>query len=644
MVMDLQDASNTLGDHLAQSDIRLFGQSAAPIQVGSSKDLDEEEEDDDDDEDASNSDGEEDFESEDEEDIEDEAGDQSFAPAASSRSGSRRGALNQAPTTKDQDGEAVAYAESDSDLDLNEEDDDDGDAVSVEEVSDDDDDEELPAWKRNLSQRAAQSFAQTARQRQTRNWSKLIYDTTLTPHQVVDADDAPQAQLEVSNGAEDEDDLFQLARRPEAGQMTEDHFRSGSQGTHPNTSLDKTVEWTDQVLDRFRHLFITGAEGPTDHRYEAEDGGFEDLEGGAGSDDSDSDTEGEEKAEEKSEETKARELAEKKEALKRKFNARYDDEDDAETKDFFTEQKEEMLARLEATRKEFAGDDAETRALIEGHRPGAYVRMELQGMPCEMVDKFDPRFPIIVGGLLPHEQSFGFVQVRIKKHRWHHRVLKTNDPLVFSLGWRRFQTVPVYSLDDNSHNRMLKYTPEHMHCLATFYGPISAPNSGFCAFNSLSNSSTSSSFRVTATGTVLDVDGSAQIVKKLKLTGTPYKIFKNTAFIKEMFNSALEVAKFEGAQVRTVSGIRGQIKKALSKPEGSFRATFEDRILASDMVFLRTWYQVQPKKYYYPVDSLLLDDKSSFAAMRLTGQVRIEDNVKTPNNANSQYRVSRDSF
>ncbi|KAJ3493147.1 hypothetical protein NLG97_g4919 [Lecanicillium saksenae] len=224
------------------------------------------------------------------------------------------------------------------------------------------------------------------------------------------------------------------------------------------------------------------------------------------------------------------------------------------------------------------------------------------------------------------------IVVRIKRHRWHKKILKTNDPLIFSLGWRRFQSMPVYSISDSrTRNRMLKYTPEHMHCFGTIYAPLIAPNSGFVCFNSMASGG--AGFRVAATGTVLAVDESTEIVKKLKLTGTPYKIFKNTAFIKDMFNSSLEIAKFEGAAIKTVSGVRGQIKRALSKPDGHFRATFEDKILVSDIVFLRAWYPIKPHRFYNPVTNLV-----GWQPMRLTGEVRRDQGLTAPQQKNSQYR------
>ncbi|KAH0103045.1 DUF663-domain-containing protein, partial [Aureobasidium melanogenum] len=315
-------------------------------------------------------------------------------------------------------------------------------------------------------------------------------------------------------------------------------------------------------------------------------------------------------------------------------------EDEFGEDDWYDAQKALIQKQLDINRAEFDALDEQSRVRVEGHKAGTYARIVLENVPCEFVEKFNPRFPVLIGGLAPTEDRFGYVQIRIKRHRWHKKILKTNDPLIFSLGWRRFQSMPMYSISDSrTRNRMLKYTPEHMHCFGTFYGPLIAPNTGFCCVQSFSNKNPG--FRIAATGVVLNVDESTEIVKKLKLTGHPYKIFKNTAFIKDMFSTSLEIAKFEGASVRTVSGIRGQIKKALSKPEGNFRATFEDKILMSDIVFLRAWYPVKPHRYYNPVTNLLDADENSegWQGMRLTGQVRHALDIATPKDKNSAYRT-----
>ena len=40
------------------------------------------------------------------------------------------------------------------------------------------------------------------------------------------------------------------------------------------------------------------------------------------------------------------------------------------------------------------------RWLLEGARPGAYVRVELRGVPAELITRFDLRWPLILGGAL----------------------------------------------------------------------------------------------------------------------------------------------------------------------------------------------------------------------------------------------------
>eukprot|EP00467_Chlorarachnion_reptans_P021670 CAMPEP_0114511848 /NCGR_PEP_ID=MMETSP0109-20121206/14635_1 /TAXON_ID=29199 /ORGANISM="Chlorarachnion reptans, Strain CCCM449" /LENGTH=1201 /DNA_ID=CAMNT_0001691441 /DNA_START=230 /DNA_END=3835 /DNA_ORIENTATION=+ len=309
----------------------------------------------------------------------------------------------------------------------------------------------------------------------------------------------------------------------------------------------------------------------------------------------------------------------------------------------------DMKEQAELNIEAFKDATIEEKLMHFGCASGLYVRIEVNEVPCEIVTHFKREMPLILGALLPSEHAQGMLQVRIKKHRWHRKILKTNDPLIISLGWRRFQTLPVYSTLDRNETRMrfLKYTPEHMHCIGTFYGPLTMPNIGFCAFQR-AKEDTQASFRICATGVVLEQGKSFQIVKKLKLTGTPYKIHRNTAFIRGMFSSALEASKFIGASIKTVSGIRGQIKKPVTNtgsqssrgagPDGAFRATFEDRVKASDIVFLRTWSKVEPEKFYNPVTSLLEASTSDWQGVRPIRDIRRQDRVPIPVRKDSEYR------
>ncbi len=177
-----------------------------------------------------------------------------------------------------------------------------------------------------------------------------------------------------------------------------------------------------------------------------------------------------------------------------------------------------------------------------------------------------------------------------------------------------------------------------MHCFASFFGPQIPPNTGILAIQKISGNIPG--FRIAATGVVLELNESFDVVKKLKLVGSPFKIYRNTAFITGMFNSDLEVSRFEGASLRTVSGIRGQIKKPLREGQpGSFRATFEDKILMSDIIFCRTWVPVDIKKYYNPVTSLLSGEGiDGWRGMKPKSQLQIETQTPIEVNPDSIYK------
>ncbi|CAH0519932.1 unnamed protein product [Peronospora belbahrii] len=577
--------------------------------------------------------------------------------------------------------DAVSDAEDDDD-----DSDDDGHSDDEEENEVTEEQSQL-RWKEDMVSRAAANFLE--REQADVNLMELVYGDCQKLHMT--EDDVENEKEEARNGKgtaeedgeDDGDSFFTLKRKSDASGVSLSASKkynaiNAMDCSRLHLGTDDGNDWTmPDVLENIRNRFVTGSwkrvskkRNNDDDEEDVDnvnanpmndddmDGSFEDLETGevhkgadgvddgtsslGGSDDEGNEEETDEQIRER---LRAQKLAKRVE----------DDDDDVEVggqKKSKDDEDEELTAvMVEAKRlrdeqaqrnaEEFGEEGEDMRLQLEGFRNGLYVRIEFSGVPAEFVRYYDPKNPIVVGGLPNMEDTLGLVRMRFKKHRWHKKILKTNDPLVFSIGWRRFQSLPLYSIEDtNERHRYLKYTPEHMHCHATIFGPMCPPNTGVLAFQTLSNNA--EGFRVSGTGVVLELDHKFNVVKKLKLIGTPSKIHKNTAFIKGMFNTELEVAKFEGASVRTVSGVRGRIKKALRGEKGDFRATFEDKILKSDLVFCRTWVPVDPKQLYNPVTSLLTNvknlKKSTLGLMKTTYELRKEQKLAVPVNPDSLYK------
>lgn len=370
--------------------------------------------------------------------------------------------------------------------DLSGSDDDSSDNEVKSEISTDNGNEDIGLkWKENLAKKAEDAFLE--RQTSTKNLMKLVYGKYESKF---------QKEVEEKNLADTQDDiggLFKVVSHDEQRKKMEKdslNLIESSLFTPWNTPVKNWLEHDNKIL--IQNCFVTGKWKDSEDAAEllklddAPDlsdgdseifGDFEDLETGEKHE-----APKKRKLEEKDEDSERKAIAEKKRKLKEKFDAEYDN---GEKNSYYDELKMDAEKQAQLNKSVFENMDDDVRVQIEGYRAGMYVRIEFEKVPAEFVINFDPTYPLLIGSLNMGEENVGYVNVRIKKHRWHKRILKTHDPLIVSLGWRRFQTLPLFSkLEDDLKFRYLKYTPEHISCNAHFWGPITPQGTGFLAFQS----------------------------------------------------------------------------------------------------------------------------------------------------------------
>jgi len=381
-------------------------------------------------------------------------------------------------------------------------DDDDDDEASQEEMEknekyNEEETENDFKWKKNLKLNAALNFEKHSNV----NWNSLIYTK--------ERKDLTEEENEFSN-QNNENDFFTIKRSVQKKDaLKEDNTKYETELKEFDAEIANeayesikdcfvTGKWekdkdaaqllNDNDADEFGDFFDLEEMGSKneDECFSDEVGNSEETENDDNDDDDDDDDEEEENRDEngipvkrkktRNEMTKRERLLAKKRRLKEKFNKEFDsnkmlDKNGIPQDSYYDVLTQEAEKQTELNRLEFEKMDETTRIEYEGFKCGLYVRCEIKNVPAEFVVNFDARYLTILGSLVTNESNIGCIQVRMKKHRWYNKILKTKNPLIVSLGWRRFQTIPIYYIQDhNLRNRYLKYTPQHMYCHAAFWG------------------------------------------------------------------------------------------------------------------------------------------------------------------------------
>lgn len=150
--------------------------------------------------------------------------------------------------------------------------------------------------------------------------------------------------------------------------------------------------------------------------------------------------------------------------------------------DFIEEEEEEDDDAMSLDDKSEEGEP-QAPAIFNGLQIGAYVKINLKGISEDIFLTFKAEKPLMICAIRHRESNLGLISTRFTKHMWYKKILKSNDPLIVSIGWHRFQTLPMYATEDPGTDRMrvVKYTPKYSYCKCIFYGPFVPVNTPFLA-------------------------------------------------------------------------------------------------------------------------------------------------------------------
>ncbi|XP_055958411.1 pre-rRNA-processing protein TSR1 homolog [Patella vulgata] len=247
--------------------------------------------------------------------------------------------------------------------------------------------------------------------------------------------------------------------------------------------------------------------------------------------------------------------------------------------------------KFKMTRKKVLNQENDDGAL-----PGWYITIHINKVPKEFMESYKPGTPVILFGILPHEQKMSLLHFAIRKYATATQPIKSKDRLIFHVGFRRFTACPIFSqhTTGNKH-KFERFLPADTTCVATVYAPITFAPVPVLVFQHTPEGS----HDLVATGSLLSVNPDRIVAKRIVLSGHPKKIHKRSAVIRYLFYNREDIYWFKPVELRTKWGRRGHIKEALGT-HGHMKCVFDGGLKSQDTVLMNLYKRMFPKWTYNP--------------------------------------------
>lgn len=230
---------------------------------------------------------------------------------------------------------------------------------------------------------------------------------------------------------------------------------------------------------------------------------------------------------------------------------------------------------------------------------GSRVILKITKVPQEVLLLKLSTKRLIVFGLLRYETNATLSHSCLTRTANYSGILKSNDSFIVSVGFRRYQTRVVFSeYNNNNAHKMLRFFQPGHAAVGSFYSCVGYPPCPVQVY--LTEQTDSEQLRqanelptLVAQGSFLEPNPLRIIAERVTLTGSPFKIFKNSSVVRFMFFNPADVNYFKPIELCTKSGRIGHIKESLGT-HGYMKCVFDRQIQQNETVYLHLYKRAFP--------------------------------------------------